>query len=98
MNLEEYRKWYESYETTVVDFSKDGWTTTALNRNKPSECGLYLTMRLGLNGVYCCLDEWKELDGHRDWQLRVLDGSSVIAYKSNRIEYTEVNGRIEHGN
>lgn len=77
MSFSEFIEWNKSFEKTIVDFGKEGWVRAT---KKPTKCGVYQTMRLGSCGIYCCLDEWKELDGFCDWQLKSFDGGVIIAY------------------
>ena len=40
-----------------------------------------MTIRCGLGGIYTCLDEFK----NNNWQVGVLDDSSVIAYSKEQV-------------
>lgn len=78
---DEIYKKYKSYNKKILEFD--------LNENNfrpahypPKEDGMYISLRCGLRGIYQTLDWYK--DG--EWQLRVLDGSRIIAYSKNKVE------------
>lgn len=66
----------------IFDFKGD----YKLAKYPPKEDGYYMTIRCGLNGIYTCLDEWK----NGNWQVGVLDDSNVIAYSKEQISKEEV--------
>lgn len=86
MNINLFVAWCKSFEKSIVDFDKDGWLCTTIKSNKPTEPGVYLTIRCGYSGIYTILDSWKEVNGEFKWTLQVLDGSKIVAYKPEPIE------------
>ena len=87
--LEQYAEWMEGLRHTIVDFHESVWDGnvetvfykdfkpfrpdhTVLENNKS-----YLTIRCGLGGIYTDVNTW--FNDH--WGNRVLDGSTVIAYR-----------------
>lgn len=66
----------------IFDFEGD----YELVKYSPKEDGYYMTIRCGLNGIYTCLDEWK----NSNWQVGVLDDSNVIAYSKEQISKEDV--------
>ena len=87
--IEEYDE-----EELDFDFDKDPFDTkTIYNFNgkyklakyHPKENGFYMTIRCGLQGIYTCLNEWKD----NKWQVETADDSTTIAYSKERIsKYT----------
>ena len=56
-----------------------------LAKYPPKENGFYMTIRCGLQGIYNCLNEWKD----NKWQVEATDDSVTIAYSKERIsKYT----------
>ncbi len=77
---DEIYKKIKSYDKRIFDFNEQ-------NNFKPAhypvkEDGLYVTIRCGLSGIYQTLDRFE----NGDWQLRVLDGSRIIAYSKDKVE------------
>lgn len=87
--IEEYDE-----EELDFDFDKDPLDTKAiynfngeykLAKYPPKENGFYMTIRCGLQGIYTCLNEWKD----NKWQVEATDASATIAYSKERIsKYT----------
>lgn len=78
---DEIYKKIKSYEKKILEFDS-GENNFKPAHYPPKEDGLYITLRCGLVGISQRLDQYK--DG--EWQLRVLDGSKVIAYSKNKVE------------
>lgn len=70
-------------EDHILDFDHDYKPANYL----PKEEGYYMTIRCGFSGIYYHLDEWKE----GKWQVRILDGSYVVAYSRETIPRETVN-------
>ena len=77
---ETYKK-IKSYDKKILEFNSDENNFKPAHY-PPKEDGMYITLRCGLAGISQTLDRYK--DG--EWQLRVLDGSKVIAYSKNKVE------------
>ena len=80
-----YKK-IKSYDKQILEFDS-GENNFKPAHYPPKEDGVYVTLRCGLSGINQTLDQYK--DGQ--WQLRVLDGSTVIAYSKYRIELCSKN-------
>lgn len=78
---DEIYKKIKSYEKKILEFDS-GENNFKPAHYPPKEDGIYITLRCGLVGISQRLDQYK--DG--EWQLRVLDGSKVIAYSKNKVE------------
>ena len=78
---DEIYKKIKSYDKKILEFDLDDNNFKPAHY-PPKENGMYITIRCGLSGIYQTLDQYK--DG--EWQLRVLDGSKVIAYSKNKID------------
>ena len=78
---DEIYKKIKSYDKKILVFDS-GENNFKPAHYPPKEDGMYVTIRCGLAGISQTLDRWK--DG--EWQLRVLDGSKVIAYSKNKVE------------
>lgn len=76
------------YESRIMDFDRNTMSedyAPCTDSIGPKEEGMYLTIRCGLTGIYTKVDQWK--NGH--WQLRILDGSRIVAYNRNRLDALE---------
>ena len=79
--FEKYCKEIESYEYDIMTFDhKD--PLKDFTTKDPEEPGYYLTIRLGLQGIYAHVNIWQ--DGH--WMAHSLDGSSVVARTRKPLE------------
>ena len=78
---DEIYKKIKSYDKKILEFDLDDNNFKPAHY-PPKEDGMYITIRCGFSGIYQTLDQYK--DG--EWQLRVLDGSKVIAYSKNKID------------
>ena len=86
----------EEYDEEELDFDFDKDPLDAktiyefkgeykLAKYPPKENGFYMTIRCGLQGIYTCLNEWKD----NKWQVEATDDSVTIAYSKERIsKYT----------
>lgn len=50
----------------------------------PKESGYYLTIRVGLTGIYTHVNQWN--NDSCKWDAVVLDASSVVAFSANRLD------------
>ncbi len=78
---DEIYKKIKSYDKRILDFDSDENNFKPAHY-PPKEDGMYITIRCGFAGISQTLDQYK--DG--EWQLRVLDGSKVIAYSKKQVE------------
>ena len=78
---DEIYKKMKSYQKRIFDFDR-GENDFKPAHYPPKEEGLYVTLRCGFTGITQELDRYE----NGEWQLRVLDGSKVIAYSRNTIE------------
>ena len=78
---DEIYKKIKSYNKKILEFDS-GENNFKPAHYPPKEDGIYVTIRCGLAGISQTLDQYK--DG--EWQLRVLDGSRVIAYSKYTVE------------
>ena len=72
--FEKYCKEIESYEYDFMTFDRKDPLKDFITKD-PEEPGYYLTIRLGLQGIYTSVNIWKD----ENWMIRVADGSSVVA-------------------
>lgn len=78
---DEIYKKIKSYQKRIFDFDRDENDFKPAHY-PPKEEGVYVTLRCGFTGITQELDRYE----NGEWQLRVLDGSKVIAYSRNTIE------------
>lgn len=78
--VEKAREELASYRKTLFDFSGTEFKPFRFGKTV-LENGFYLTIRCGLTGIYTTVNEWK--DG--EWMLKILDGSTTIAYNKNKL-------------
>ena len=78
---DEIYKKVKSYQKRIFDFDREENDFKPAHY-PPKEDGLYVTLRCGFTGITQELDRYE----NGEWQLRVLDGSKVIAYSKNTIE------------
>lgn len=78
MDKEKFEKYYKeitSYECDIFRFDSKISEKDFVIKKDPIEEGHYLTIRLGLQGIYTSVNYWKD----NNWMAHVADGSSVIA-------------------
>lgn len=78
MDQEKFEKYYKeitSYECDIFKFDSKISEKDFVIGKDPIEEGHYLTIRLGLQGIYTSVNYWKD----NNWMAQVADGSSVIA-------------------
>lgn len=73
--FEKYYKEITSYECDIFRFDSKISEKDFVIKKDPVEEGHYLTIRLGLQGIYTSVNYWKD----NNWMAQVADGSSVIA-------------------
>ena len=78
---DEIYKKIKSYQKRIFNFDREENDFKPAHY-PPKEEGLYVTLRCGFTGITQELDRYE----NGEWQLRVLDGSKVIAYSRNTIE------------
>ena len=78
---DEIYKKIKSYQKRIFDFDREENDFKPAHY-PPKEEGVYVTLRCGFTGITQELDRYE----NGEWQLRVLDGSKVIAYSRNTIE------------
>ena len=78
---DEIYKKIKSYQKRIFDFDREENDFKPAHY-PPKEEGLYVTLRCGFTGITQELDRYE----NGEWQLRVLDGSKVIAYSRNKVE------------
>ena len=79
--FEKYCKEIESYEYDIMTFDHKNPLKDFITKD-PEEPGYYLTIRLGLQGIYASVNIWQ--DGN--WMIRVADGSNVVARTRKPLE------------
>lgn len=78
MKWNEFVRKIKSYERNIVEFNKDNDFVL----QEPTIEGYYLTIRVGLGGIYTNVNYWKE----GNWLGRAADGSRVVARSSEPID------------
>ena len=78
--LKELTKEMKEYDKIILSFDKNDKLLN-FTRLDPKENGIYLTIRVGLSGIYQTLNEWK--DGN--WMGRTLDNSITICRSEDKI-------------
>ena len=73
--FEKYYKEITSYECDIFRFDSKISEKDFVIKKDPIEEGHYLTIRLGLQGIYTSVNYWKD----NNWMVQVADGSSVVA-------------------
>ena len=84
MDQEKFKKYceeIESYEYDIMTFDHKNPSKDFITKD-PEEPGYYLTIRLGLQGIYASVNIWQ--DGN--WMIRVADGSNVVARTRKPLE------------
>lgn len=71
----------DSYRKQILSFDRNSQLTDFV-RIDPIESGVYLTIRIGLSGIYQIINIWK--NGH--WDMDILDDSITIARTRNPIK------------
>lgn len=59
-------------------------------KRNPRENGTYLTIRVGLTGIYKMINVWE----NGEWQIGVLDASEVVARSEKPLTAEEINNWI----
>ena len=65
----------------IVNFRQEGMV-----KRKPTENGTYMTIRVGLTGIYKMINVWE----NGEWQIGVLDASETIARSERRMTAQEI--------
>lgn len=84
MDQEKFKKYceeIESYEYDIMTFDRKDPLKDFTTKD-PEEPGYYLTIRLGLQGIYSSVNIWQ--DGN--WMIHVADGSKVVARTRKLLE------------
>lgn len=55
-------------------------------KRNPTEDGTYMTIRVGLVGIYKMINVWE----NDKWQIEVLDGSSTVARSERPLTAQEI--------
>ena len=55
-------------------------------KRNPKENGTYLTIRVGLTGIYKMINIW----GNNEWQIKVADASEVVARSEKPLTAEEI--------
>ena len=69
----------------IVNFRLEG-----LVKRNPTEDGTYLTIRVGLTGIYKMINVWE----NNKWQIEVLDASETIARSEKPLTAEEIDNWI----
>ena len=69
----------------IVNFRQDG-----LVKRNPTEDGTYLTIRVGLTGIYKMIN----VGENGEWQIGILDASETIARSEKPLTAEEINNWI----
>lgn len=69
----------------IVNFRQEGMV-----KRNPTEDGTYLTIRVGLTGIYKMINVWE----NDKWQIEVLDASVTIARSEKPLTTQEINDWI----
>ena len=59
-------------------------------KRNPTEDGTYMTIRVGLTGIYKMINVWE----NGEWQIGVLDASEVVARSEKPLTAAEINNWI----
>lgn len=102
--LKKYSDWMDTFHKDIVHFhggpdvalTEDNYLFIGLkpfreNRTELEDGTMYLTIRCGLNGIYSCLNEWKE----GRWCVDCLDYSTTIAYRELKPNEIYIKNEIE---
>lgn len=65
----------------IVNFRQEGMV-----KGNPTENGTYMTIRVGLSGIYTMINVWE----NDKWQIEVLDASSTIARSEKPLTAQEI--------
>ena len=55
-------------------------------KRNPTEDGIYMTIRVGLTGIYKMINVWE----NGEWQICVLDASETIARSERQMTAQEI--------
>ena len=69
----------------IVNFRQEGMV-----KRNPTENGTYMTIRVGLTGIYKMINVWE----NGEWQIGVLDASEVVARSEKPLTAAEINNWI----
>lgn len=69
----------------IVNFRQEGMV-----KRNPTEDGTYLTIRVGLTGIYKMINVWE----NNKWQIEVLDASETIARGEKPLTAEEIDNWI----
>lgn len=59
-------------------------------KRNPTEDGTYMTIRVGLSGIYKMINVWE----NDKWQIEVLDASSTVARSERPLTAEEIDNWI----
>lgn len=65
----------------IVNFRQEGMV-----KRNPKENGTYLTIRVGLIGIYKMINIW----GNNEWQIKIADASEVVARSEKPLTAEEI--------
>ena len=69
----------------IVNFRQEGMV-----KRNPTEDGTYMTIRVGLTGIYKMINVWE----NGEWQIRVLDASETIVRSEKPLTSQEIDNWI----
>ena len=70
----------------IFNFYQEGMV-----KRNPTEDGTYLTIRVGLTGIYKMINVWE----NNKWQIEVLDASETIARSEKPLTEQEIDNWIK---
>lgn len=65
----------------IVNFRQEGMV-----KRNPTEDGAYMTIRVGLTGIYKMINVWE----NNKWQIEVLDASTTVARSEKPLTSQEI--------
>ena len=65
----------------IVNFRQEGMV-----KRNPTENGTYMTIRVGLTGIYKMINVWE----NNKWQIEVLDASTTVARSERQMTAQEI--------
>ena len=65
----------------IVNFRQEGMV-----KRNPTEDGTYMTIRVGLTGIYKMINVWE----NNKWQIEVLDASTTVARSERQMTAQEI--------
>lgn len=66
----------------ILNFRQEGMV-----KRNPTEGGTYMTIRVGLTGIYKMMNVWE----NDKWQIEILDASSTVARSERPLTAQEIN-------